>query len=162
MANLITGTGETDSWYRLVMEAEQTSQRYLPEETESYLVFLLMRYLRRPDLVRRVMAMTYLRAMLSSGRVQQARLQDVGDQCLMLAGLFPGQAERRRVRVDYFVELGRGAYFRRAAGDADPDESVYASLAQSFPDLMRVLRAIRQPKPDQPPGLAITPDATRH
>ncbi|MCC5858882.1 MAG: hypothetical protein JJT90_12045 [Ectothiorhodospiraceae bacterium] len=162
MVNLITGAGETDSWYRLVMEAEQTAQRYLPEETESYLVFLLMRYQRRPDLVRRVMAMTYLRAMLSSGRVQQERLQDVGDQCLMLAGLFPGQAARRRVRVDYFVELGRGAYYRRAAGDADPDDSVYASLAQHFPDLMRVLQAIRQQRPDQHPELTVMPDTTRH
>jgi hypothetical protein len=161
MAQLITGNGPTDPWYRLVIDAEQAASHYLPEATESYLVFLLMRYLRRPDLIRRVMAMTYLRAMLSTGRLQQERLQDVGDQCLMLAGLFPGQAERRRVQLDYFVELGRGAYYQRAVSDATPAESVYASLADSFPELMRVLQAIRRREPD-PCHQDGIPDDIRH
>ncbi len=151
MGTLLTSNGETETWYRLVMEAEQTAQQYLPEITESYLVFLLMRYLRRRDLLRRVMALTYLRAMHSAGRLQQERLQDVGDQCLILAGLFPGQAERRRVAVDYYVALGRGAYSRRAAMDSGADASVYASLAETFPELIRVMRAIR-PDEQLPPA----------
>lgn len=46
--------------------------------------------------------------MQHTGRVRDERLRDVADQCLILAGLFPGLA-RRRVSPTYFIDLGRGA-----------------------------------------------------
>lgn len=143
MAELIVQYTSTAQWHSLLMDAQQRSRRHLPEDSESYLVFLLMRYLRRPDLVRRVMAIGYLKAMLSAGRLQQERLQEVGDQCLILAGLFPGQAARRRVALQYFVDLGRGAFQRRAQSDLSPEESLYGDLARQYPDLVTVLGALR-------------------
>ncbi|MCC5813065.1 MAG: hypothetical protein JJU06_22085 [Ectothiorhodospiraceae bacterium] len=143
MAELIVQYTSTAQWHGLLMDAQERSRRHLSEDSESYLVFLLMRYLRRPDLVRRVMAMGYLKAMLSAGRLRQERLQDVGDQCLILAGLFPGQAARRRVALQYFVDLGRGAFHWRAQSDDTPEESLYGDLARRYPDLIAVLQALR-------------------
>ena len=77
------------SWHRLVKEAEERLSCHLDEEKESYLVFLLMRYLTRADLARTVLALRFLEAIGSQGRLREDRLQNVGDQCLLYAGLFP-------------------------------------------------------------------------
>ena len=143
MSKLILDPTSTAQWHRLVTDAQALSARQLDENSESYLVFLLMRYLRSDDLLRRVVALGYLRALQASGRVQSERLRDVGDQCLMLAGLFPGQARRRRVDPDYFVALGRSAYdevHRNARGGVS---ELYGILAEQFLDLRDVLLALR-------------------
>lgn len=143
MPELILETTSTAQWHRLITEAAEHSGTHLTEDAESYLVFLLMRYLRRPDLIRRVMAMGYLRAMLADRHLREERLRDVGDECLILAGLFPGQAARRRVKLTYFVDLGRGAYGHLGESSVVPDASLYMLLAEIFPDLMDVLNAVR-------------------
>jgi len=142
MTALILDASSTAQWHRLVTDAEAHCGTTLDESTESYLVFLLMRYLRRPDLLRRVMAVGYLKAMLAEGRVREQRLRNVGDQCLILAGLFPGQAERRRVEVGYFVDLGRGAYGQLGQLDQSAG-SLYRMLSELFLDLMDILHALR-------------------
>ncbi len=149
MTKLILDSTSTAQWHRLVTEAQACTAQQLDEQSESYLVFLLMRYLRSRELLRRVMALGYLHAMESSGRVQEERLRDVGDQCLMLAGLFPGQARRRRVGSDYFVDLGRSAYSQVQRNAAGGIGELYGTLAAQFLDLRDVLRALRAvPEPE--------------
>ncbi|MFP5506973.1 MAG: hypothetical protein ACLGH6_12305 [Gammaproteobacteria bacterium] len=143
MANLILEPTSTAQWHALVSEAESASARQLDETLESYLVFLLMRFVARPDLAGRVMAIDYLRGSAASGQLKEVALRDVGDQCLLFSGLYPRHAERRMVRVSYFVELGRGAYGQLAERLRHAGAEVYQQLAEGFVALMDVLQAMR-------------------
>lgn len=144
MATLLTQPGAAAQWQALVAEAESAAARPLGEELESYLVFLLMRFERTPHMADSVLALDYLRAMLAAGRIKHERLRDVGDQCLLYSGLFPQQAERRRVRIGYFVDLGRSAYQELAARLAGGYADLYALLSQDFVSMMDVLHAVRR------------------
>lgn len=122
-------------FHDLVREGEARCGRQLSEEVEAYLVFALMRHLRDAQLGGRVIALEWLAAQEQPGAGRVDALRDVGDRCLIIAGLYPAQAERRRVDHDYFVELGRGAY----AAAAEAARSGYAAL---FEQLVRAYRAM--------------------
>ncbi|MCK8515267.1 hypothetical protein M0534_02820 [Methylonatrum kenyense] len=144
MAELILEPGATAQWQQLVRDAENRCGARLDEDAQSYLVFLLMRYLRRSDLIRRLLAIAYLQAMASQGRARADRLRDVGDECLLLGGLFPGQIRRRRVTLDYVIDLGQGAYGELGASDGSALASLFGKLAQDFPLLLDVLGELRR------------------
>lgn len=143
MSQLILEPTSTAQWHALVSEAETLSARTLDETLESYLVFLLMRFVARPDLAGRVLAIDYLRGSTSTGHLQVTQLRDVGDQCLLFSGLYPQHAERRLVRVSYYVDLGRGAYGQLAERLRHAGADVYQQLCQGFVALMDVLQAMR-------------------
>lgn len=144
MSRLILEPSATATWHRVVTEAACRAECALDEQRESYLVFLLMRYLRRPELVRSVLALKFLQGLLSQGQERRDSLQEIGDQCLIFAGLFPEQAERRRVRISYFVDLGRSAYDDLAGAPHVHSAELFQALARTFVVLMDVLRAVRQ------------------
>jgi hypothetical protein len=93
--NLILENTEVAQWHSLVRQAEEEYGSYLDESMESYLVFTLMRFMKDQDLATQAVALDQLR--------------DIGDQCLLLSGLYPKRAERRLVRVSYYVNIGRAA-----------------------------------------------------
>ncbi len=134
----------TALWQALVSEAEERSQCRLNEEQESYLVFLLIRFLKHASLGGQPVALDYLTSQTLSGQMRSERLRDVGDQCLLLSGLFPRRAERRRVKTSYFVQLGRSAYNQLSESALNGMGSLYQGLAEGFVDLMDVLHAIRR------------------
>ena len=101
-------------WQALVHEAGQRLGRPLDESRESYLVFVLLRYQADGYLLSRTQALAWLHAQEQVGRARADALREVGDGCLLIAGLFPGVAARRRVSLDYFIDLGRGAYYEVA------------------------------------------------
>lgn len=143
MTELIMQQSSTAHWQQLVAEAEARCGADLGEDAQSYLVFLLMRYLRRDDLLRRLLALGYLQAMASSGTRRAERLRDVGDECLLIGGLFPGQVRRRRVSLGYVIGLGQGAYGELAATDGSALGGLFQHLAQEFPVLLDVLGQLR-------------------
>lgn len=130
-------------WQALVREACSRCGQALDEAQESYLVFVLLRHQRDGHLLARTQALEWLDAQLRVGSARSDALRDVGDRCLLIAGLFPALAQRRRVSVEYFVDLGRGAY----QGVADSGRSAYADLfaqlASTYHQLVRTLRAVR-------------------
>lgn len=144
MPKLVLEPTATAQWQALVHEAEAACNRRLGEPLESYLVFLLQRFMDQPQLLDRVMALEYLRALEAQGRLQQRELQSVGDQCLLFSGLFPKRAQRRLVRVSYFVRLGRSAYEQLAGLAERGRETLYTELSQAFVPLMDVLLAMRE------------------
>lgn len=144
MATLDIHPTATAQWHALINEAETAAARPLVEELESYLVFLLMRSTRRPEIAGKVLALDYLNGMLARGHIRQDRLRDVGDQCLLYSGLFSEQAGRRQVKVSYFVDLGRSAYQQLSVTLKDSYSQLYAQLSQDFIALMDVLLAIRR------------------
>lgn len=147
MPELILESSAAATWQRVLQEAAERVQRPLDEDCESYLVLTLLHYLGRPELVRSVLALQFLDALTEEGRFRRESLRDVGDQCLLYAGLFPGQTRRRRVSTRYFIDLGRTAYREVAEGTPSALGGLYESLAGAFDDLARVLHALRD-RPD--------------
>lgn len=132
-------------WHRLVNDAQFVIADRLDEVLESYLVFLLMRYMRHHRLGARIMALDYLEGTNSRSRSGKNRLREVGDSCLLFAGLFPEIARRRRVAIHYFIELGQTAYATLSDNHSIHGEagSTFTQLAEGFVRLVDVLLAMR-------------------
>lgn len=143
MAKRIHSSHSTHEWHKLVSEAQQTAGLKLDEELESYLVFMLMRYTDRPEMAASVLALDYLNGSSALGQVRQDRMRDVGDQCLLYSGLFPERAERRRVRISYYVDLGRSAYHTAADATQQALSQLFIDLASQFVSIMDTLQAMR-------------------
>lgn len=137
----------TAQWHRLVMEAETECQCHLSESLQSYLVFMLMRFLQRPDLVNRVFALEFLQSLSSATHTtasrQYLKWRELGDQCLLFSGFFPGQADRRLVSARYFIDLGRTAYYQLAATRHEM-AALYNELVAGFVVLRDLLQTIRE------------------
>lgn len=144
MAELIIQPTILAHWHTLVNEAESACSLELGEELESYLVFLLMRFTGRPEMVVSVVAMEFLDSLHVSGRRRSDLLHEVGDKCLLFAGLFPDLAKRRRVNVNYFVDVGQSAYYLLAGLSRQQVASMYQHLSDHFVSLKDVLAAIRE------------------
>jgi hypothetical protein len=131
-------------WQAMVREAAERAGHALDEDCESYLVFVLLRYQRETQLLSHTQALDWLHAQTQSGQVRADALRDVGDRCLLVAGLYPGLAQRRRVDVDYFVGLGRGAYMGVAEASRAAYAQLFEHLARAYRDLVRTLLALPQ------------------
>lgn len=144
MKQLILEPTSQAQWLALVHEAQSACDRHLDETLESYLVFLLMRFVDRPHFTSRIMAEDYLQSHACTGKHRLDRLRDVGDHCLLFSGLFPQLAERRMVRISYFVNLGRSSYWQ-LSDLLDRGLSVtYTHLSEAFIVLMDILHAMRE------------------
>jgi hypothetical protein len=133
----------TAQWQALIQDAEQACHTPLGEELQSYLVFLLMQH-NSGEWIDHIMALKYLNALETQGRFREEQLREVGDECLLFSGLFPAHAERRRVRISYYVNLGISAYGVLSRSLAGVRAKVYKKLSQKFVALMDVLQATRE------------------
>lgn len=141
-------------WQAVIREALAARGTALDESQESYLVFVLLRHQRDERLLARIQALEWLDAQAQAGRVRTEALRDVGDRCLLVAGLFPALARRRRVGVDYFVDLGRGAYQGVADAGRDAYADLFARLAVTYHELVATLQSVRGHAALQVPGRA--------
>lgn len=150
-------------WQAAVRDAEDRSGTALDEAQESYLVFVLLRHQNDADLLARVQALEWLRAQEHVGRSRTDALRDVGDRCLLITGLYPALAQRRRVSVEYFTQLGRGAYRDVADACRDAYAGLFAQLAAHYDALVSVLRGLRDgPLPMAQPAAAPPSRSRRH
>lgn len=138
--SLLTTNDTLGLWQTVVKEAEGQCAIILEKELEAYLVALLMRYTNQPDVLQHTAATSFLNAFHNDVH-RTSSLQHVGDQCLLFSGLFPRIAEKRHVKLSYFVKLGQSAY-SAISGTAN---DLYGSLSMQFVMLMDVLQSIRQP-----------------
>jgi hypothetical protein len=143
MNTLILHPTDMSQWHALVYEAQASTQLMLTENTESYLVFLLMRFSQTTQLLESVVAMDFLDSMSQSGRRRTEQLQDVGDKSLLLCGLFPGIANKRSVGLDYFSDMGQSAYLIMSELHENQLAELYYQLSDQFRVLQQVLRAMR-------------------
>lgn len=140
----ILNSTEMSQWHALVLDAEQDYGVHLDEAMESYLVFTLMRFAKNNQLNTHALALDYLMAQQLPNHLCSEQLRDVGDQCLLVSGLYPQTAVKRQVGVSYYVDLGRAAY--QHIGDITQQgmAELYQQLAESFILLMDLLQTIRQ------------------
>lgn len=140
----------TAQWKQLLEYAKQQCNCQLNEEVEAYLIFTLMRFTQQPDLANAALGPELINCNQLAGQAKENKLRDVGDQCLLLSGLFPQRAEKRLVQVGYYVDLGKTAYqhlsdiLRKAFAD------LYQLLSQNFVAMMDVLQSIRSTDALQP------------
>ncbi|MDI1351214.1 MAG: hypothetical protein PSV35_00345, partial [bacterium] len=113
------------------------------EHTESYLVFLLMRFSQGPKLIESVVALDFLEAMHKSRSMQSELLKDVGDKSLLFCGLFPGMAEKKHVSLSYFSDMGQAAYLTLGELQDSEHANLYFQLSAQFITLQQILQAIR-------------------
>ncbi len=125
-------------------------------ETVSYLADLMARFARTDRLFERTpdgvtlkpLAECYAGAVRSESATQRHRaLRELGDLALFIAGVLPDCLRRRTVDVDYYVQMGGGAYACLAdAGQTMLDEPVrretFGELAGKFVAFADVLAAV--------------------
>ncbi len=143
MKQLILHPTDVCQWYALVNEAQASTQLILNENTESYLVFLLMRYTQGPHLMESILALDFLESMHQQRQRQIDLLRDVGDKSLLFCGLFPGLAEKRRVSLDYFSGMGQAAYLTLGELQKNLSAKLYVQLSEQFSNLQQILQAMR-------------------
>lgn len=143
MGVLLLQPTTTAQWQSLVKDAESSSNLRLNNELESYLVFLLGYYNHRPDIANSVLAKEFLTGMSEGYSRKRECLREVGDKCLLFAGFFPEQAEKKHVKIKYFIELGQSAYIQVASLSKAASASLYNALSYDFISLMEVLQTIR-------------------
>lgn len=141
----------TATWVEFVKTGEARAGHALSEDLESFLVFTLMRFVRRTDLFSVVLAIEFLKASTEYvGRKKEQALSEVGDVSLILAGLFPERTRRLGVSSSYFQEIGRLAFHELADSFATRRLGTYAELYRSvgegFPLMTNVLLSAREEK----------------
>lgn len=143
MNTLILHPTDTSQWHALVYEAQATSQLILTENVESYLVFLLMRFSQTPQLLESIIGVDFLESMNLSGTRRIEQLQAVGDKSLLLCGLFPGIADKRRIDLEYFSSMGQAAYL--TAGELHEHQlcDLYLQLGEQFIKMQNILQSMR-------------------
>lgn len=147
---LILQPTATSHWKELLQDAEHKCNCSLDDEVESYLIFTLIRFTQNPHLASTALAPDFLKTQYLAGHARQQQLRDVGDQCLLLSGLFPQRAEKRLVRVSYYVDLGRSAYDHLSQLLRQAMAELYRLLAHQFVQLMDVLQNLRSEPALQP------------
>ena len=143
MKKLILHPTDVSQWHALVNEAQVATHVSLDENTESYLVFLLLRFSQKPQLLESLIALDFLESVHSSGKRQVALLRDVGDKSLLFCGLFPGMARKRHVSLEYFSDMGQAAYLSVGEMDDSLSADLYLQLSEQFLILQQVLQAMR-------------------
>ena len=141
--SLLLEPTNTAQWLQLVRDAESEYGTSLQEDLESYLVFMLMRHTHNHSLAQAVMALDYLRANDLVGSQRDEKLRDIGDQCLILSGLYPRRASKRNVRVSYYVGMGQSAYHHLGNTLQQTTARLYSQLCEAFVTMMDILQTIR-------------------
>ena len=140
MKRLILNPTDVSQWHSLVLDACGHCHAILPEDIESYLVFMLMRHTQNAQLSSTIVALEYLESYQYIGSYRTDSLRTVGDKCLLLSGLFPDLAERRRVNIAYYVAIGKSAYYHLAH---EGSQTLFENLYLQFEPMQEVLQAMR-------------------
>ena len=146
MSQLIVNPTVTAEWHALVNEAIGQCGQSLDEEMESDLVMTLQRFVTRADLLQRLIGLEYLQSYEIEGEERLVQLREVGDECLLLSGLFPQRAVQRHVPVTYYVDVGQQAYadLSNLYDSKLSLSDLFSSLCQQFVTLMDVLHCVRE------------------
>ncbi len=130
----------------LVKEAaEQTGYR-CDDQVEHYLVLTLEQFMTDNHLATAVVALDFLLALNSLGQEGGGKIRKVGDECLLLAGLFPERAARKHVSLEYFIGVGQQAYHLLTHANFQwvYDPELFTKLSKDFPHLIDVLQTMRK------------------
>lgn len=131
----------------LVRAGEEKSCIALPYHLRGFLVDCLVEHVRNRKIVHSVLALDLLHSTEKLGEQGNILLKRVGDETLLLAGLFPERALRLHVSSRYFRFIGQAAYTNLAAKfqatGRQERGKLYDTVATHFDLLEKVLDAAR-------------------
>lgn len=132
-------------WRKLIIEGQDRSGFQLTEIVENYVVITLNAHTTHTELSSAVMAIDLLKNIHIQSISNAQALRSVGDQCLILAGLFPDRAKRKNVSPEYFQNLGENAYYVLSFSKSFQkfDHALFYQLFENFSDLIQVLKSMR-------------------
>ena len=146
MSHFRLGPTKIAEWYALVIEAQNECGHDFDESLQQYLVMTLDHFTTQDKLVTAVIAFDYLQSLNMSGKLGGSLLRNVGDQCLIISGLFPERALRKNISLNYFISIGQQVYDSLALTNPnfEFDAELFAKLSTNFVGLMDVLHTMRQ------------------
>ncbi len=154
---LILQPTSLSQWQALLNEAELAAAITLQVDLESYLAFMLMRFCTQADIAKNPVGLDFLLSFNSLSHLQDQKLQEVGDKCLLFSGLFPAHAHKKRVSIQYYIDLGQTAYSllstHHHAEHKQGTFELYASLCNHFVLMRDVLDAMRDSDTNRPQDL---------
>jgi len=132
-------------WHHLVTEAEKRTGFQLDEAVENYVVITLDAFTTNPDLASTVVAVDFLKNLNIESVRNLEMLRQVGDQCLILSGLFPERVKRKLVSADYFIQIGKRAYHVLSVTRISwkLDRGLFFQLSENFITVTDILQAMR-------------------
>src|SRR3990167_7845447 len=132
-------------WRNLLIHAQERSGIHLTESIESYVVQTLDANVKNNAIVSSMIAIEFLENIHIESIHHFHALRVVGDYCLILSGLFPDFAKRRRVSSDYFKNLGENAYYVLSSTRhfSQSHYALYYQLFENFSELVDVLKSAR-------------------
>ena len=125
----------------LVQAGEERAHKTLDKDMRAFLVFSLERIYQsdRSDLFEKIIQ----RYITTFGNNQlQNKLLDLGDECLILVGLFADTTDKARNNI--ITELGQTSY---DVYGSKSNESIFRKAAVHFTDLVLILRSVDKPIP---------------
>jgi hypothetical protein len=145
--NIEIETSSIASWQKLIHEAQNKSLYTVNEDLESYLIFMLIRFTQNTEIANTILALDYLESQNLTGSYKHEQLRNVGDKCLLFAGFYPEQAHRKLVTLQYFVEMGQGAYSQIANTNSVKNfaglNKLFNELARNFMILLDILHHVK-------------------
>lgn len=139
------------AWYHVVKNAHQQSGYQYDDDIENYLVLTLETFLTDQLFASETIALKLLQGLSIDRHLPKADLRAVGDECLLISGLFPERAYKRNVSLNYYIGAGKQAYQTLSHHNHDNlhNAELFASLSKHFVGLMDILHLIRK-KPSIP------------
>jgi hypothetical protein len=118
------------------------------EPTECYLVNLLAAFAKAP-LDDEPLALKLASAAFGNPEERVRQLKEVGDRSLYVSGFFADSLQRKLVDVDYYIQIGRGAYvelahYFRGYRHSEVFGGVYDELGSKFPRFVDVLAEVSE------------------
>ncbi|MFM8454750.1 MAG: hypothetical protein ACKOAD_07350 [Gammaproteobacteria bacterium] len=145
MKNLLLHSNSLAQWQHLVHATSIQRHYNLSIELESYLVFLLMRFVNNTAFLNNILALDYLEALQTKvNLLNKEKLKAIGDECLLTSGLFPGKATKKRVDANYYINMGKQAYEILGHFEENPQDQLFTNLSHNFTLLMDLLLALRK------------------
>lgn len=144
MRPLILQPTEMSQWHALLNEAQVATNHLLKETTESYLLHLLIRFTKGAQWIESILAVDFLYSFKQPKQQRIAHLREVGDKSLLFCGLFPGVAHKRRVSLNYYVDIGQSAYLYLSDLEDSSQAYLYYELSEQFQILQQILNAMHE------------------
>ena len=140
-----------DIWQIQIDRALKESNLSLENYTKSYLAQVLNQQMLNQDLVgHNAISRLWLDA-LEEKNFNKKKIQDTGDRCLIICGLFPNQAQIRNTSITHYITIGKTAYASLANHNANPsiENSLFLELNHKFIAISQTIAIMKRLKKNQ-------------
>jgi len=144
MGSILHEQDMVEQWRSLLQDSQSRAFICLEKELENYLLFLLIRFINKPEIIEYDLKLNFLVIRYENAlylhKPHYKKLQSIGDHCLLFSGLFPGYIEHSGSSLSHIVKIGKNAYHWLA--NRNP---LYHHLSHCFTQLMDVLLHLKDP-----------------